>query len=77
MPKDIAGVLKDALSLAPEARAALVGSLIESLDMELDENAEQNGERRSIADSRRLTAEPLRSFRGRKHTVASKSRLAG
>jgi putative addiction module component (TIGR02574 family) len=41
MGKDPAELLKDALSLPPEARAALADSLLESLDQEIDEGAEQ------------------------------------
>jgi len=33
-------ILKDALALPTEARAALAGSLLESLDTEVDEDAE-------------------------------------
>lgn len=33
-------ILKEALNLPPEARAALAGSLLESLDQEVDEKAE-------------------------------------
>jgi putative addiction module component (TIGR02574 family) len=39
--KDAAEVLRDALSLPPEARAALIDSLLESLDVEVDDNAEE------------------------------------
>lgn len=41
MRKDPAELLKDALSLPPEGRAALADSLLESLDQEIDEGAEQ------------------------------------
>ena len=41
MGKDPAELLKDALSLPPEARAALADSPLESLDQEIDEGAEQ------------------------------------
>ena len=41
MPRDAAEVLKDALALPPEARAALIGSLVDSLDTDVDEDAEQ------------------------------------
>jgi putative addiction module component (TIGR02574 family) len=40
MPRDAAEVLKDALALPLEARAALIGSLMDSLDTEVDEGAE-------------------------------------
>jgi putative addiction module component (TIGR02574 family) len=36
-----AELLRDALSLPTEARAALIDSLIESLDVEVDEKAEE------------------------------------
>ena len=41
VPKDAAELLRDALSLPPEARAALIDSLLESLDGEVDDNAEE------------------------------------
>ena len=41
MPKDVAELLRDALSLPAEARAALIDSLLESLDAEVDDNAEE------------------------------------
>ena len=41
MRKDPADLLKDALSLPSEGRAALADSLLESLDQEIDEGAEQ------------------------------------
>ncbi len=41
MRKDPAELLKDALALPPEGRAALANSLLESLDQEIDEGAEQ------------------------------------
>ena len=40
MKRDAAEILKDALALPTEARAALAGSLLESLDTEVDEGAE-------------------------------------
>jgi putative addiction module component (TIGR02574 family) len=40
MPKDPAELLKDALSLPAEARAALIDSLLESLDVQVDDDAE-------------------------------------
>lgn len=41
MSRDAAEVLKDALALPAEARAALIGPLVESLDAEVDEDAEE------------------------------------
>jgi putative addiction module component (TIGR02574 family) len=40
MSRDAAEVLKDALALPVEARAALIGPLVDSLDTEVDEDAE-------------------------------------
>jgi putative addiction module component (TIGR02574 family) len=40
MKREAAEILKDALALPTEARAALAGSLLESLDAEVDEDAE-------------------------------------
>jgi putative addiction module component (TIGR02574 family) len=40
MRTDPGEILKAALSLPPEARAALAGSLLDSLDAEVDETAE-------------------------------------
>jgi len=40
MNRDAEKLLAEALRLAPEARAALAGQLIESLDQEVDEDAE-------------------------------------
>jgi putative addiction module component (TIGR02574 family) len=41
MSRDAAEVLKDALALPVEARAALIGPLVDSLDTEVDEDAEE------------------------------------
>jgi hypothetical protein len=41
MPRDAAELLRDALSLPNEARAALADSLLESMDVEVDDNAEE------------------------------------
>jgi len=44
MKRDAAAILKDALALPPEARAAVAGSLLESLDDQIDEGAEATWE---------------------------------
>ena len=41
MSSDTKKLLKDALKLPQEARAALAGSLIDSLDAQVDEDAEE------------------------------------
>jgi putative addiction module component (TIGR02574 family) len=40
MKQSISEILKEALKLPPEARAALAGTLIDSLDETVDKNAE-------------------------------------
>ena len=40
MKRDAAEILKDALALPTETRAALAGSLLDSLDTDVDEDAE-------------------------------------
>ena len=40
MKQDPNNLLKEALKLPPEARAALAGSLLDSLDQDVDEDAE-------------------------------------
>ena len=40
MKRDAAEILKQALALPSEARAALAGSLLDSLDADVDEDAE-------------------------------------
>lgn len=40
MKRDAAEILKEALALRTEARAALAGSLLDSLDTAVDEDAE-------------------------------------
>lgn len=41
MTQEVTELLKKALALPPEARAALAGSLLESLDEKLDASAEE------------------------------------
>ena len=40
MKQDIAEILKEALKLPPEARAALAGTLLDSLEEPVDQDAE-------------------------------------
>ena len=65
MKRDAAEILKDALGLPTEARAALAGSLLESLDTEVAEDAEVCPDTRPsttyswpCADSALLTISP-------------------
>ena len=44
MKQNIADILKEALKLPPEARAALAGTLLDSLDETTDGNAESTWE---------------------------------
>ena len=41
MPRDVKKILEDALKLPPEARAALAGTLLESIDEPTDDGAEE------------------------------------
>jgi hypothetical protein len=43
MKRGAAEILRDALALPIEAREALVGSLLESLDTDVDEDARRRG----------------------------------
>jgi putative addiction module component (TIGR02574 family) len=45
MEQDVAEILKKALELPSEARAAIAGSLLDSLDQTVDENAESMWEK--------------------------------
>jgi putative addiction module component (TIGR02574 family) len=49
MKRDAADILRDALELPLEARAALAGSLIDSLDQTVDEDAESAWQREIAA----------------------------
>ena len=49
MKENITNILKQALKLPPEARAALAGSLLESLDEPLDHGAEAEWEAEIIS----------------------------
>lgn len=52
MNQEISELLKRALALPPEARAALAGSLLESLEETLDASAEEEWGRESPVESR-------------------------
>lgn len=68
MKQDIDELLKKALSLPPEARAALAGSLLDSLDENVDASAEEEWSReiaRRIEelDSRKVKPVPWEAAR--------------
>ena len=70
MKQDSTELLKEALKLPPEARAALAGSLIDSLDQEVDEGAEaaweaEIGRRLTELDSGRVSPIPWAEARRR------------
>ena len=70
MSRDAKQILKDALVLPPEARAALADSLLDSLDTAIDEHAElawqQEIEQRvKEIDSGRVRMIPWREVRSR------------
>ena len=46
MKRSVAEILRDALALPIEARAVLAGSLLESLDIEVDETPKPPGRSR-------------------------------
>jgi putative addiction module component (TIGR02574 family) len=54
MKENIADILKQALRLPPEARAALAGSLLDSLDEPLDLDAESAWEAEIVARIREI-----------------------
>ena len=70
MIRDAANVLKDALALPSEARAALIDSLIDSLDHVIDDGAEEAW-REEIHRSLQETLEPFSSYLGRTLAAAS------
>lgn len=70
MKRKAAQVLKDALELPPEARAALAGSLIDSLDGEVDPDAEaawdvEIAKRLQEIDERKVSLVPWSEVRRR------------
>ena len=70
MSRDTAEILKEALALPAEARAALAVSLLDSLDVEVDEEAEAAWQReiqRRVAelDSKTVSSIPWSEVRSR------------
>jgi putative addiction module component (TIGR02574 family) len=70
MKENIADILKQALKLPPEARAALAGSLLDSLDEPLDLDAESAWEAEIAAriqeiDKGKVTVIPWAEARAR------------
>jgi putative addiction module component (TIGR02574 family) len=70
MSRDAGEILKEALALPPEARAALADSLWESIDSEVDSDAEeewrQEIRRRTVdLDSGKVVAIPWSEARSR------------
>lgn len=54
MDQHVANILEESLKLPPEARAAIAGSLLDSLDDTVDEGAEADWEAEVIARLRDL-----------------------
>ncbi len=70
MSRDTAEILREALTLPVEARAALADSLLDSLDTEVDEDAEAAWQREiqrriTEVDSRAVTPIPWAEVRSR------------
>jgi putative addiction module component (TIGR02574 family) len=70
MSRDPAKILKEALALPPEVRAALVDSLLETLDTEVDKGAEEAWQREilrrlSELDSNAVSTIPWAEARSR------------
>ena len=61
MAEDVAELLNQALKLPPAARAALADSLIDSLDNEVDEDAEESWRREIAIRARDLDSGAVRS----------------
>ena len=55
MKQDIAEILKEALKLPPEARAALAGTLLDSLEETTDKDAELAWEAEIVMRLKKLT----------------------
>ena len=59
MSRDTAEILREAMALPVEARAALADSLLESLDSEIDEDAEAAWRREIVRRVRELDAKAV------------------
>jgi putative addiction module component (TIGR02574 family) len=70
MSRDAAQILRDALALPTEARAALINTLLDSLDSEVDPDAEQLWQKEILRRAKELdegvvTALPWSEVRSR------------
>lgn len=70
MEQDVAEILKKALELPPEARAAIAGSLLDSLDQTVDDDAESMWEKEILLrlkelDEGKVKLVPWAEARGR------------
>lgn len=73
MSRDVSDLLKQALALPPEARAALAGSLLESLDETFDESAEDEWNKeiaRRIAELDSGKVKPIPGAKARRQISA-------
>ena len=73
MKRDAGDILKDALDLPPEARAAIAGTLLNSLDDQVDEGAEAAWEAEITRRVNELDSGKVRGI----PWAAVKRRLAG
>ncbi len=73
MKRDAGDILKDALDLPPEARAAIAGTLLNSLDDQVDEGAEAAWEAEITRRVKELDSGKVRGI----PWAAVKRRLAG
>lgn len=71
MKRNAAEILKEALALPTEARAAVAGSLLDSLDTDVDEDAEAALATEINRAWRSSIAEPSRPFPGQKSAADS------
>jgi putative addiction module component (TIGR02574 family) len=77
MEKHPAELLREALALPPEARAALVDSLIESLDPTIEEGAEEAWRREIRARLEQIDSGTVKLVSGRDARQRLRDRLDG